>query len=70
MVPGSKDRGSSARQRMTVKVSILPSRQHTSWQGVITWMEERMEQSFRSVMELILLMDSALRQNEEENPVK
>lgn len=45
-------------------------RQHTSWQGVITWMEERMEQSFRSVMELILLMDSALRQNEEENPVK
>ena len=36
-------------------------RQHTSWQGIITWMEERMEQSFRSVLELILLMDSALR---------
>ena len=39
-------------------------RQHTSWQGIITWLEERMEQSFRSVLELILLMDSALRQAE------
>ena len=40
-------------------------RQHTSWQGVITWLEERMEQSFRSVLELILLMDSALRKTKE-----
>ena len=35
-------------------------RQHTSWQGSITWWEEQSEQAFRSVLELILLMDSAL----------
>jgi len=35
-------------------------RQNTSWQGLITWMEGRQEQSFRSVLELICLIDSAL----------
>ena len=35
-------------------------RQHTSWQGTVTWVEGRGEQSFRSVLELILLVDSAL----------
>lgn len=43
----------------TFVVKIL-FRQHTSWQGTITWMEEKCEQTFRSVLELILLMDSAL----------
>ena len=36
-------------------------RQHTSWQGVIIWKEQNLEQSFSSVLELVLLMDSALR---------
>lgn len=36
-------------------------RQHTSWQGVILWREKNLEQSFRSVLELVILMDSALR---------
>ena len=36
-------------------------RQHTSWQGVLVWLEQQQEQSFRSVLEMILLMDSALR---------
>lgn len=40
-------------------------RQHTSWQGVVIWLEQQMEQSFRSVLELILLMDSALRSRDE-----
>lgn len=35
-------------------------RQHTSWQGSITWVEEDREQTFRSVLELTLLIDSAL----------
>lgn len=47
----------------TFEIQVL-FRQHTSWQGVITWLEARMEQSFRSVLELILLMDSALRRTE------
>ena len=36
-------------------------RQHASWQGTILWKEQRQEQSFRSVLELIHLLDSALR---------
>lgn len=41
-------------------------RQHTSWQGVIRWLGENAEHSFRSVLELILLMDSALQREMEE----
>jgi len=35
-------------------------RQHTSWQGTLLWQDERQEESFRSVLELIHLIDSAL----------
>jgi len=41
-------------------------RQHTSWQGSVVWMEQHGEQPFRSVLELILLMDSALGGGQEE----
>ena len=37
-------------------------RQNASWQGSITWLEGKREQSFRSVLELMLLMDSAISQ--------
>lgn len=43
----------------TFEVRIL-FRQNASWQGSITWLEEEQEESFRSVLELFLLMDSAL----------
>ena len=43
----------------TFAVRIL-FRQNTSWQGSVTWLEGRTDESFRSVLELILLMDSAL----------
>ena len=36
-------------------------RQNASWQGNITWLEGKQEQSFRSVLELILLMNTALQ---------
>ena len=35
-------------------------RQNASWQGSIRWLEEKQEQHFRSVLELIILMDNAL----------
>jgi hypothetical protein len=44
----------------TFEVYVL-FRQHTSWQGIVRWQERKMEESFRSVLELVLLMDSALR---------
>lgn len=46
--------------RATFELQIL-FRQHTSWQGILLWQDQHRQQSFRSVLELILLMDSALR---------
>lgn len=51
-------------QKATFEIVIL-FRQHTSWQGVVRWQERKQEQSFRSVLELIRLMDSAMRGVEE-----
>ena len=47
----------------TFEVQVI-FRQHSSWQGKVIWLEEKLEQSFRSVLELVVLMDSALRQPE------
>lgn len=46
-------------EQATFAVKIL-FRQNASWQGAITWLEGKQEQSFRSVLELILLMSTAL----------
>jgi len=35
-------------------------RQNSSWQGSVSWLEGRQEQSFRSVLELLFLMDTAI----------
>jgi len=45
----------------TFAIRIL-FRQNASWQGAITWLDKNQTQSFRSVLELILLFDSALTQ--------
>ena len=44
----------------TFTVRIL-FRQNASWQGSILWREGGQEERFRSALELVLLMDSALR---------
>lgn len=36
-------------------------RQNASWQGSVTWLEKGTEQNFRSVLELVVLIDSALQ---------
>ena len=46
----------------TFAIKVL-FRQHTSWQGTVTWLDTQSEQTFRSVLELILLLDSALGGN-------
>ena len=56
LVPLSSRKGAKA----TFELQIV-FRQHTSWQGVVTWLDQNAEQSFRSVLELVMLMDSALR---------
>ena len=44
----------------TFELQVL-FRQHSSWQGAVVWKDRKTEQSFRSVLELIFLLDSALR---------
>lgn len=36
-------------------------RQNASWQGSVAWLEQSREERFRSALELVKLMDSALR---------
>lgn len=43
----------------TFSVRII-FRQNSSWQGSVCWLEGNEEESFRSALELLLLMDSAL----------
>ena len=49
-------------------------RQHSSWQGRVTWLEEDKSVYFRSALELIKIIDGALDQieasGEEENENK
>lgn len=35
-------------------------RRNASWQGTLVWLEEKQSQSFRSVLEMIMLMDNAV----------
>ena len=44
----------------TVKMSIL-FRQNASWQGTVVWTDRTLEAQFRSVWELIQLLDEVLR---------
>lgn len=55
-LPESKSMG----KKGTFVVKIL-FKQHTSWQGTVKWCEKEQEISFRSGLELLFLMDSALK---------
>jgi len=59
---GTENAGNRVRRgaEATFELRVI-FRQHSSWQGVIQWQEQHQEQSFRSVLEMVLLMDSALR---------
>lgn len=43
----------------TFRLRVL-FRRNSSWQGTLSWLEGKKEEPFRSVLELILLLDSAL----------
>ena len=47
----------------TFRVKIV-FKQNASWQGIISWEETGREQNFRSVLEMLFLMDSALTERE------
>ena len=41
-------------------------RQNATWQGTITWLEEKRKQQFRSTLEMIKLMNDAVAESEQE----
>ena len=41
----------------TLRMRVM-FRQNASWQGTVRWVEEELEESFASVLELLLLIDS------------
>ena len=47
-----------ARALATFKVNVM-FRHNASWQGELVWLETRQEAQFRSVLELIMIIDSA-----------
>ncbi len=49
----------------TFRVRVI-FRQNASWQGSVTWLDKGREESFRSVLELLLLMDSAIGPSEKQ----
>ncbi len=46
-------------EKATFKLRVM-FRQNASWQGTILWVEEDKEENFRSVLELLHLIDSAI----------
>ena len=51
----------------TTFIVEVKSTQHKTWQGVVSWVEENKKENFRSALELIKLLDSAIGQEEENN---
>ena len=59
MAKGPPDRETGRGKLSTFEIRVL-FRQNASWQGSLTWLEGEQEESFRSVLELSMLIDSAL----------
>jgi len=49
----------SGSQKCTFEISVR-FQQNSTWQGQILWAEKNMKQSFRSVLEMLRLMDEAM----------
>ena len=56
--------GSQMGRKATFAVHIL-FRRNASWQGSVVWLDEKKTMTFRSVLELISLIHSALRKERE-----
>lgn len=56
---GSKEEPTGKLATFVVRVLF---RQSASWQGSVTWEEAGREENFRSALELLLLMDGALKE--------
>lgn len=58
---GKSDAGSLRRGELATFAVRIMFRRNASWQGEVTWLEGDQKENFRSVLELLLLIDSALK---------
>ncbi len=56
-------KGRAMDRQETFIVHII-SQESATWQGQVTWLDEKETKSFRSLLELIKLMDTALGDRE------
>ena len=54
------------KKKQTFIIEVIDTKDST-WQGKVSWVNGKKEQTFRSVMELIRLVDSVVAQDEEEH---
>ena len=59
----------STKKTETLILNIY-NRQNATWQGSVTWVEKKEKQQFRSALELLKLIESALDEEEGENHEK
>lgn len=59
----SKDELFAQKGRMATFVVHVMHRQNATWQGTVVWAEKNQKASFRSALELIKLMDSAVEES-------
>lgn len=55
----------SAKDKGTFIVKILNT-QNSTWEGTVTWVEQRRTQNFRSALELLKLIDGAVEECDKE----
>ena len=54
------------KKKQTFIIEVIDTKDST-WQGKVSWVDGTKEQTFRSVMELLRLVDSVVAQDEEEH---
>lgn len=54
------------KKKQTFIIEVIDTKDST-WQGKVSWVDGKKEQTFRSVMELLRLVDSVVAQDEEEH---
>jgi hypothetical protein len=62
----AKEAGMEEKALATFRIDVL-FRQNASWQGNLVWLEQKEEIQFRSVLELIMIMDEALKSEKQAN---
>lgn len=62
----AREAGAEEKPLATFRIDVM-FRQNASWQGNLIWLDQKEESQFRSVLELIMIMDGALKAEEKAN---